>query len=172
MCAAMSMILKWVILLPEFRQVPPLKICRRIGPVLNVVLAKKIFPWKNKLKRIFILLAVTVCAGLLSGCSWAEARRNLDNARALRIGMTKAQVLEIMGEPVKDEIFTRPDVWFYFIEPVWVDGLTTEDECMPLVFENGKLVGWGNEYYARTRLMPAMPKTNAENVRELDLSGK
>ena len=39
-----------------------------------------------------------------------------------------------------------------------------------LVFENGKLVGWGNEYYARTRLMPAMPKTNAENVRELDLS--
>ena len=59
--------------------------------------------------------------------------------------MTKAQVLAIMGEPVKDEIFTKPDVWFYFIEPVWVDGLTTEDECMPLVFENGKLVGWGNE---------------------------
>ena len=45
-------------------------------------------------------------------------------------------------------------------------------ECMPLVFENGKLIGWGNEYYARTRLMPAMPKTNAENVRELNLSGK
>ncbi len=86
--------------------------------------------------------------------------------------MTKAQVLEIMGEPVKGELFTRPDVWFYFIEPVWMDGLTTEDECMPLVFEKGVLVGWGNEYYARTRLMPAMPKTNAENVRELDLSGK
>ena len=171
MCAAMSMIPKWVILRPESRRALPLKICRQIGPVRNAASAKKIFLWKNKLKRIFILLAAAVCVGLLSGCSWAEARRNLDNARALRIGMTKSQVLEIMGEPVKDEIFTKPDVWFYFIEPVWVDGLTTEDECMPLVFENGKLVGWGNEYYARTRLMPAMPKTNAENVRELDLSG-
>lgn len=128
-----------------------------------------IFLWKNKLKRIFTWCAVLCCIGLLAGCSWSEARRNLDNARALRVGMTKEQVLAVMGEPIQDEIFTRPDVWFYFIEPVWVDGLTTEDECMPLVFENGKLIGWGNEYYARTRLMPKMPDTNAQNVRTLDL---
>lgn len=165
------MILKLVIRIPESLRELLLKIFRRIGSARCAALAKMTFRWKsNKLKRLFILLAVAVCAGLLTGCSWSEARRNLDNARALRVGMTKAQVLAIMGEPVKDEIFTKPDVWFYFIEPVWVDGLTTEDECMPLVFENGKLVGWGNEYYARTRLMPAMPKTNAENVRELDLS--
>lgn len=166
------MIRKWAILPPESLQGLLLKICRRIGSARIAALAKTIFLWKNKLKRILLLLAVAVCTGLLTGCSWSEASRNLENARALRIGMTKAQVLEIMGEPVENEIFTRPDVWFYFIEPVWMDGLTTEDECMPLVFENGKLIGWGNEYYARTRLMPAMPKTNAENVRELNLSGK
>ncbi len=106
---------------------------------------------------------------LLAGCGWVEASRNLDHARSLRIGMTKPQVLEIMGEPVQNEIFSKPDVWFYFVEPVWVDGLTTEDECMPLVFKDGKLVGWGNEYYARTRLLPPKPKSNSETVRELDL---
>ena len=166
------MIPKWAIRLPGSRRGPLLKIRRRIGSARIAALAKTTFPWKNKLKKFSTLLAVAVCAVLLSGCSWSEASRNLENARALRIGMTKEQVLAVMGEPVQDEIFTRPDVWFYFIEPVWMDGLTTEDECMPLVFKDGKLIGWGNEYYARTRLMPAMPKTNAENVRELDLSGK
>lgn len=124
----------------------------------------------KKRSHIFVLPVIALCAVLLAGCSWSEASRNLENARALRLGMTKTQVLEIMGEPVQNEIFTKPDVWFYFIEPVWVDGLTTEDECMPLVFENGKLIGWGNEYYARTRLVPKMPKPNAETVRELDLT--
>ena len=116
------------------------------------------------------MLAAVCAAAMLTGCGWVDARRNLDNARALRVGMTKQQVLEIMGEPVRNEVFVRPDVWFYYVEPVWLDFLTTEDECMPLVFENGRLIGWGNEYYARTRLLPAVPKTNAETVRELDLS--
>ena len=122
------------------------------------------------MKTVFTMLAAVCAALLLAGCGWSEAARNLDHARALRVGMTKPQVLEIMGEPIRDELFAKPDVWFYYIEPVWLDFQTTEDECMPLVFQDGKLVGWGNEYYARTRLVPSSPKTNAEAIRELDLS--
>lgn len=122
------------------------------------------------MKTAITMLAAVCAALLLAGCGWHEAARNLDNARALRAGMTKAQVLEIMGEPIRDELFAKPDVWFYYIEPVWLDFQTTEDECMPLVFQDGKLVGWGNEYYSRTRLMPKIPKTNAQTVRELDLT--
>ncbi len=116
------------------------------------------------------MLAAVAAAAMLAGCGWMEARRNLDNARALRVGMTKPQVLEIMGEPIRNELFVKPDVWFYYIDPVWLDFLTTEDECMPLVFQEGRLVGWGNEYYARTRLLSELPKTNAQTVRELDLT--
>ena len=64
----------------------------------------------------------------------------------------KAEVLEVMGEPLSDESFCRPDLWFYYHKTVWADGLVTEDECMPLVFQDGKLIGWGNEYYTRCRL--------------------
>ena len=87
---------------------------------------------------------------IISGCM-TEAAGNVENAKQLRIGMTKAQVLKIMGEPVKEE-FATPDRWFYFIESSWTDGLTTENECMPLIFEKGKLIGWGNRFYAQWRL--------------------
>ncbi len=98
-----------------------------------------------------VMLFTVVCLGVsLCGCgntSYFAARRNMKNSANLRVGMNKAQVIEVMGEPVKDEEYCRPDVWFYYIDPQWYDGLTTQDECMPLVFKDDKLLGWGNEYY-------------------------
>ena len=104
----------------------------------------------------FRLPALLLAAAVLlvsAGCwPWYTASRNIDNSKRLRVGMTKKEVLEIMGEPLSDEIFCKPDCWYYYIEPVWVDGLTTEEECMPLVFEDGKLVGWGRGFFVRYRL--------------------
>ena len=96
-----------------------------------------------------LLLAAALC-----GCKtpWSVIKRNIENSRQLRVGMTKGEVLEVMGEPIRDESFCKPDLWFYYIEMVWGDGLVTEDECMPLVFENGKLIGWGNNFYIDYRL--------------------
>ncbi len=119
-----------------------------------------------------------LAALLIAGCTtpWGEIDRNITNSKNLRVGMTKNQVLEVMGQPITDELFCKPDVWYYFIQSVWQDGLTTEDECMPLVFEEGKLVGWGNPFYAKYRLKPeeavpqnedisALPETNqGENL--------
>lgn len=105
----------------------------------------------------FVLCAVG-CAlgtGMLAGCGglpWQEISRNVENSKSLRIGMTKAEVLNVMGDPVSDETYCTPDVWFYYHKTVWADGLVTEDECMPLVFEDGKLAGWGNSFYAAYRI--------------------
>ena len=101
-----------------------------------------------------LLLAAAVLLAP-AGCAlnpWYTASRNIDNSKRLRVGMTKSEVLDVMGEPLTDEIFCKPDCWYYYIEPVWVDGLTTEEECMPLVFEDGKLVGWGRGFFVRYRL--------------------
>ncbi len=102
--------------------------------------------WKN------LLCVVAVCgmALMFSGCStfaYGEARENLRKSANLRIGMTKAQVLETMGEPIRNETYCRPDIWFYYINPLWYDGMPTLDECMPLVFKDDKLIGWGNDFY-------------------------
>ena len=103
------------------------------------------------------LLGAALLLTVVFGCSapltpWGIIRRNVENSRNLRVGMTKGEVLEIMGEPIRDESFCKPDLWYYYIEMVWGDGLVTEEECMPLVFEGGKLVGWGNDFYIDYRL--------------------
>ena len=105
-------------------------------------------------RKIAMIAGCAAVLALAGGCSWmpwVEASQNVENSKRLRIGQTKSEVLAIMGEPVSDEIYCTPDVWFYFIQTVWMDGLTTEDECMPLVFEDGKLIGWGNEFYTNYR---------------------
>jgi len=96
---------------------------------------------------------LTAAAALLLLCAVGcrtEAVRNVENSKRLRVGMTKEQVLTIMGPPVQEE-FSTPDRWYYFVESVWTDGLTTEEECMPLVFEKGRLIGWGNRFYSHWR---------------------
>lgn len=90
---------------------------------------------------------------LLAGCVFPwDAKTNVENAKQLRVGMTKAEVLRIMGEPHRNETFNRPDVWYYYSETNWLDGFVTEDECFPLLFKDGKLQGWGNSFYTRYRI--------------------
>ncbi|MDD5728956.1 MAG: DUF3192 domain-containing protein [Victivallales bacterium] len=105
------------------------------------------------MKKLFIFSFVFSVLLAVSGCAYHEAHANVEKSRDLRIGMTKQQVLKIMGEPVKNQKYVSPDVWFYYTCPQWIDGLTTEDECLPLVFRDGKLIGWGWEYYEKARIL-------------------
>ena len=115
--------------------------------------------------RLFTVFALSLylaaCAG---GCStpWGTAKRNVENSRNLRVGMTKNEVLEVMGEPIRDEKFCDPDLWFYYIEMVWGDGLITPEECLPLVFEDGKLIGWGNDFYLDRQIKRRQEDPGAE----------
>ncbi|WP_176015058.1 DUF3192 domain-containing protein [Victivallis sp. Marseille-Q1083] len=97
-------------------------------------------------------LLLPALALLLSGCGYFSQYDNLKNAEKLRVGMTKQEVLGIMGEPLTNEVYNTPNVWYYYVTTQWHDGLYTEDECMPLLFEDGKLIGWGNEFYNRLRM--------------------
>jgi outer membrane protein assembly factor BamE (lipoprotein component of BamABCDE complex) len=105
------------------------------------------------MKKIFLLcVAVTGLMLLFSGCAYYEMQKNLDNSRKLRLNMTKEQVRAIMGEPIKGQAYTSENAWFYYTNTQWYDGRTTEDECLPLLFKNGKLVGWGWEYFEKARI--------------------
>ena len=113
--------------------------------------------------RYAVIFACILTSVLFCGCTmpWTEAQTNVENSKKLRVGMTKSEVLKIMGEPLRDEIFCKPDIWYYYIDQVWADGLIAEEECMPVVFENGKLAGWGNNFLARYRLRR---KDNAKHL--------
>ena len=98
-----------------------------------------------------MLAAVSVLM-LVNGCGYFTQFDNFENSRNLRVGMTKEQVRGVMGEPLKNESFHRPDLWYYYFDCNWMDGLYTEEECFPLVFKDGKLIGWGNRFYSQWRL--------------------
>jgi len=122
------------------------------------------------MKKSFIdgarMLGIVLALGLCGGCStpWGTASDNITRSRDLRVGMTKSEVISVMGEPIRDESFCKPDLWYHYIDTVWFDGLVTEDECMPLIFEDGKLVGWGNDFHIDYRLKKkdAAPVINPE----------
>ncbi len=121
------------------------------------------------LKKSFI--ACAICAPLLlSGCvvsvggdgdgySYSSdwEKRETNNRRhisKLDVDMTLESVSSRMGMADFDEFYQRDGsdyrVLYYRTQRSSGDGVTTKDECTPLVFKNGRLAGWGeaalNEY--------------------------
>lgn len=99
------------------------------------------------LRKIFLVLAAAGMASVLTSCFYFEMNRNLKNTAKIRKGMTKKQILEIMGEPIHGEIYCTDKVWFYYTRQRWMDGLVTRDECTPVAFdEYDRVIGWGPDF--------------------------
>ena len=70
--------------------------------------------------------------------------------------MSKSEVLTIMGEPYKTEVYKASDeraieFWLFLTEATTPDNLGVGDRNLtPLAFEKGKLEGWGRNYYNST----------------------
>jgi len=127
------------------------------------------------MKKIICAFALAVLAtgcGITSDQIRTENRQNL---LKLSLGMTKQEVLGIMGtetvhmpllgfgrgwrqsdyietinNPYKSEILPGKektfDVLYYYTDEKRVDGAITDDELTPLVFDDGKLIGWGQGF--------------------------
>lgn len=65
----------------------------------------------------------------------------------LNIGATRDEVLALMGSPditeAKQSSSGIIQIMFFRTQHVKADGLTTKDECTPLLFEDNKLVAMG-----------------------------
>lgn len=121
------------------------------------------------MKRAWIL-AMTV---ILAACSnfyldTADLLRdaNRENLKKLSIGMPKSTAMEVMGTEPSKGLFMwidnpyrsewvatkdgrRYEVLYYYTEIKERDDRITDDELTPLIFEDGKLVGWGYEVLRR-----------------------
>ncbi|UTA47247.1 DUF3192 domain-containing protein [Simiduia sp. 21SJ11W-1] len=77
--------------------------------------------------------------------------KNRDIISSLVVDTQEALVREQLGKPDFSEGYSRADgqyrVLFYRTQRQQEDGITTKDECTPLVFKNGVLVGWGEPSY-------------------------
>ena len=118
------------------------------------------------------IAAVSVLFVLVAGCTSSLDRVRTANRRnllKLSVGMTKEQALAIMGNksgggrfgepkvnsPYKSEILQEKEKTFevlYYYTDIKSSIYTanpatiTDDELTPLVFDNGKLIGWGASF--------------------------
>lgn len=82
----------------------------------------------------------------------AEAKSNRSRLVNLKIGMTKEEVVNLMGEPSKAESYEIQGKYLEFLlyltEYEWSAPYGTGNpEYTPLVFEDGVLKGWERNYY-------------------------
>lgn len=118
------------------------------------------------------VVVVSVLFMLIAGCTSSLDRvrtANRLNLLKLSVGMTKEQVLAIMGHksgggkngeptansPYKSEILQGKDktfeVLYYYTDiksAIYIanPATITDDELTPLVFDNGRLLGWGTSF--------------------------
>jgi len=128
------------------------------------------------MKRFYNLLGLLF---LISGCATVSLQdvtsMNRQNLLRLSVGMTKNEVLNVMGAetktakvalhqygnwaetPVENIIINNPyrneilkskddkvfEVIYYVTDVRKSDNNISDDELTPLVFDNGKLIGWG-----------------------------
>lgn len=80
--------------------------------------------------------------------SWQKAeRQNREAIAGLSIGMSQDEVRARLGSPDFSEAFSFDGrehvVLFYRTQRVHADGMTTREETTPVVFAQGRLLGWG-----------------------------
>lgn len=96
-----------------------------------------------------IIIISLFLAALVIGCE-EENRKNLNK---LEVGMTRGQVIDIMGNPYRREAQDNTEWLLYRTESKINDGhygIQNRPESgwlTPLVLEDGKLRGWGNNFW-------------------------
>ena len=76
---------------------------------------------------------------------------NRKHVSQLENNMTHESVVRKMGVADFNELVEKSGhayrILFYRTQRKMDDGMTTKDECTPLVFKDGMLVGWGDSAY-------------------------
>lgn len=101
---------------------------------------------------IFVYSVVSFFPDKPSDMDWQDREEyNKVQISALKLGISKDEILALLGSPDITEAKTTNDgnlqVMFYRTQHMKSDGITTQNECTPLLFENNVLVAWGDGVY-------------------------
>ncbi|MBD3585413.1 DUF3192 domain-containing protein [Salinimonas sp. HHU 13199] len=100
----------------------------------------------------FVFMVIFLYPDKPENMDWQDREEyNKVQITKLSLGATREEVLALLGSPditeAKMDSENSIQVMFYRTQHVRADGLTTQDECTPLLFENDLLVAWGDGAY-------------------------
>lgn len=112
------------------------------------------------IRVLLVLVAVSLSACVINvgkdgeyHSDWSKREsKNRDFISSLVVDTQETLVREQLGKPDFSEGYADDQgqirVLFYRTQRQKDDGITTKEECTPLVFRNGALVGWGEPAYS------------------------
>ncbi|MBL4910217.1 MAG: DUF3192 domain-containing protein [Alteromonadaceae bacterium] len=119
-------------------------------------------------KSLLALLIAIPLASTLTGCVIAvggddkggysfdyesKEQENRQHLTKLQRDMSFGHVKSLMGIPDFNESYDKNDtpiqVLYYRTQRTTKDGLTTKNECTPLIFKNNQLISWGDTAYSQ-----------------------
>ena len=93
-------------------------------------------------------------AASLYGCAstmpW-DIERSRNNLMKLEVGMSKQEVIDVMGKPYNREAYTASDgsirEFLIYLTKYTDSGPIPDSDTTPICFLNGKVTGWGRNFY-------------------------
>jgi hypothetical protein len=101
---------------------------------------------------IFVVVVLTFYPDKPEDMDWKDREEyNKVQVSKLELGLNKQAILDLLGSPDISEAKRIGEkelqVLFYRTQHKQADGITTADECTPLLFVNGQLIAWGDSAY-------------------------
>lgn len=114
--------------------------------------AVKIMTFGGLVYLLFVFLVMKFYPDKPENMDWKDREvYNKVQITKLKLGVTLDEVLALLGSPditeAKKTKQYQYQVMFYRTQHVRADGLTTQDECTPLLFRDNLLVAWGDGAY-------------------------
>ena len=91
------------------------------------------------------VVVISMAIIFLSGC--VSPIINRKNLLKLDVGMSKSEVIEIMGKPYRREAIENTEWLLYKTESRHAMMVDERAYLTPLFLQDGTLVGWGNTYW-------------------------
>jgi hypothetical protein len=92
--------------------------------------------------------SIVVVASLFAGCAEMQYGVNSFNTMRLHVGMSREEVISTMGKPQIRESYGKTEFLIYRTDFPASSGTA---DFTPVAVMNGKVTGWGRDYYDETR---------------------
>ncbi|MCL1073545.1 DUF3192 domain-containing protein [Shewanella dokdonensis] len=117
----------------------------------------------------FVAVVVLVYKPNPEDMSWEDRQiYNQGKLTELKLGQSGESVLALMGRPDFSEAKLSQgqtlNILFYRTHQTKSDGITTKDECTPLLFRNDQLIAWGDDTYQQYLQQAVDSKPTQDNA--------
>jgi major membrane immunogen (membrane-anchored lipoprotein) len=100
------------------------------------------------MRRFHLMGIIIVASSLLAGCAEMQYGMNSFNTLRLQVGMSRDEVIATMGKPQIRESYGKTEFLIYRTDFPASSGTA---DFTPVAIMNGKVTGWGRDFYDETR---------------------